>query len=140
MESQKEEENRSLLGKLAHLRAEIDSLKDDDPLIFRNEKLQGKAIVIVDISITEIRLLEMEAKRRQTFNGANRVDNARKWIDAQDLAATHFLLMLRPNGNSTFSTLRTHLQSKSASYGFDVIGEKRPLKMRSEIGTSGSVL
>jgi hypothetical protein len=136
----KDEENRKLLGKLSYLRAELDSLKDDDPLIFRNEKFEGRTIIIFDIASDQVQVLEIDANRRQAFSGANRVASLRQWIDRQDITAAHFLLILRPDTNQFFSPLRSHLQSKNASYGFDVIGANRPLKMRSEIAAQAKVL
>ncbi len=40
--SEKGDERKKLLDKLAFLKAELDSIKDDDPLIFRDENCRAK--------------------------------------------------------------------------------------------------
>jgi seryl-tRNA synthetase len=133
-QNEKGDESKKLLDKLAFLKAELDSLKDDDPLIFRNEQLQGKSIVVIDFDSTETRVLEFASSRRQIFAGKDRVKQFTSWADTQNFTNSHFLLMVRPGGNGPYGNARTYFQGKNASYGYDVIGANRPLKMRSEIG------
>lgn len=133
-QSENGDERKKLIDKLAFLKAELDSLKDDDPIIFRNEQLQGKAIVIIDFDTAETRIMELQANQRRVFAGNDRSKQLTSWFDTQSIASMHFHLMLRPGGNVPYANARAYLQTKNASYGFDVTGSQRPLKMRSEFG------
>lgn len=133
-QNDKGDERKKLLDQLAYLKAELDSLKDDDPLVFRAEQLQGKAIVVIDFDATETRLMDLQAKQRLIFKGNDRSKQLVSWADARNIAEMHFHLMLRPGGNTPYANARSYFQSKNASHGFDVMGPKRPLKMRSEFG------
>ncbi len=104
--NEKADERKKLLDQLAFLRAELDSLKDDDPLVFRDEQLQGKTVVVIDFDSTETRVLKSQMNARLVFSGNDRSDQWARWAGSQNLASMHFHLMLRPGGNVPYNNAR----------------------------------
>ena len=129
----KQDELKKLLGKLEFLDRKINNLKTDDPMVFRDASLSGKDLVVVDLTASEIGLLDLERKVREKFIGTDRAEKFHKWIERSRLPSLHFLLLVRPGAASTFESCRIKLDQLHASYGFDVITSDRTLKMRNEL-------
>jgi len=129
----KQDELKKLLGKLEFLDQKIGNLQTADPMVFRDASLGGKDLVVVDLTASEIGLLDLERKMREKFIGTGRVDKFLKWITDSRLKSLHFLLLVRPGAASTFESCRSRLDQLHASYGYDVIANDRTLKMRNEL-------
>ena len=129
----KHEELKKLLGKLEFLDRKVSNLKTDNPMVFRDASLSGKDLVVVDLTASEIGLLDLERKVREKFIGSGRADKFLKWVTDSRLQNLHFLLLVRPGAASSFESCRNKLDQLHASYGFDVIANDRTLKMRNEL-------
>ena len=129
----KQDELKKLLGKLEFLDQKVGNLQTADPMVFRDASLGGKDLVVVDLTASEIGLLDLERKMREKFIGTGRVDKFLKWITDSRLKSLHFLLLVRPGAASTFESCRSRLDQLHASYGYDVIANDRTLKMRNEL-------
>lgn len=129
----KQDELKKLLEKLEFLDRKISHLQTDDPMVFRDASLSGKDLVVVDLTASEIGLLDLERKVREKFIGTGRADKFLKWVMDSRLQNLHFLLLVRPGAASTFESCRNKLEQLYASYGFDVIANDRTLKMRNEL-------
>jgi len=131
---QDRDELKKLIGKLQYLDTLVGQVTADDVMIFRNSSLNGRDVTVVDLQPREITALELSGSNRIVFSGVDRITKFMDWADQKSPATSHFVLLVRPGGTSTFDNCRKHLDSTGASYGYDVISSNRALKMRSELG------
>ncbi|MFM8171998.1 MAG: hypothetical protein ACKN81_00485 [Pirellulaceae bacterium] len=131
---EKEELNR-LLGKLKQLDSKIQELETESPLIFRDQDLQGRTVVILEIGETGVQALDLSADRRFTFAQPGAAAKVAAWIDGQKSRRLHFFLLVRPNSATLFNELRDALKSSSRSFGYDVVDPSRVVKLRSEVSS-----
>jgi len=53
--------------------------------------------------------------------GSSATDNLEKWINEQRMESAYFLLLVRPDGASTFDDVQQMMERKSLSHGFDLV-------------------
>ncbi|MFN9411410.1 MAG: hypothetical protein ACK56W_18290 [Pirellula sp.] len=129
----KRDELKALLDKLQYLDSKLATLTTEEPLIFRNEGLAGKSLVIADIQDRQLSVLDLARDTRRVYSGSDRMSKFGDWVDGQDLGKIHFLLLVRPGAAKSFDAVQAKLEAENASFGFDVIASKRAIKLRSEV-------
>ena len=141
MELQIELQNRSpdrdelanLLRKLEKLDSKIGELDLDEPLVFKSQSLDGRSVVVIDVTSTGAIVLDLQADQRATMRGQNLERDFKSWMKSHAKGSYHYFLLIRPGGASNFDTLRAILVKDSASYGYDVLDQAQSLKLRSEV-------
>jgi hypothetical protein len=129
----KREELKTVLGKVQYLDSKIGNLTTEEPLVFRNAVLAGRSLIVTDVHPKQIEVLELARNVRQIFSGSDRLTKFNAWVDKQPTDKFHFLLLIRPNAASSFTSVQSQLDSVGASFGFDVITANRSIKLRSEV-------
>jgi hypothetical protein len=129
----KEELDR-LLKQLEKLDSKIEELQTEEPLVFKNQSLQGRTIVIVEIHSDKLVLLDLAKSQREEITSGDIVDRFRDKIKRGKTSNFHYFLLVRPYSAETFEGVREVLETASASYGYDLMNESRSVKLRSEIG------
>jgi hypothetical protein len=127
------EELAKLLKQLEKLDSKIGELDSEDPLIFKSQSLEGRTVVVVDISASELSILDLDSEQRKTSRGLSLKKDFESWIQANRTGKYHYFLLIRPGGARTFSEIRQSLDTIGASYGYDVLDQSRSLKLRSEV-------
>jgi len=77
-------------------------------------------------------MIESDTKNAPLRYYALDIEN-RLGIDKQPTDKFHFLLLVRPGAASSSTSIQSQLDSVGASFGFDVIGANRSIKLRSEV-------
>jgi hypothetical protein len=127
------EELAKLLQQLEKLDSKIGELDSEEPLIFKSQSLEGRTVVIVDISSTELSILDLGSEQRKTYRGSSLAKDFESWIRANRTGRYHYFLLIRPGGARAFSEIRQTLDTNGASYGYDVLDQGRSLKLRNEV-------
>lgn len=131
--SRDREELAKLLKELKRLDSKIGELDSDAPLIFKSKSLDGRTVVVVDVARDETVLLDLDADRRTTIRGKDLEREFKNWIAKHSKGNFHYFLLIRPNGASSFDTLRSSLDENGASYGYDLLDQDRTIRLRSEV-------
>jgi len=126
------EELAKLLKDLEKLDSKIGELDSEEPLIFKSQSLDGRTVVVVEISRNELSILDLASEQRQTYQGLNLVKDFVSWIGANRVGKYHFFVLIRPGAAQKFLEIRQKLEASGASYGYDLIDQSRSLKLRSE--------
>lgn len=137
IETQKRSPDRDELAKLLKQLEKLDSkigeLDLDEPLVFKSQPLDGRSVVVIDVTGTEAIVLDLQADQRSTMRGLSLERDFKSWMKSHAKGSYHYFLLIRPGGASNFETLRAILVNNSASYGYDVLEKDRALKLRSEV-------
>lgn len=137
IETQKRSPDRDelarLLKQLEKLDSKIGELDLDEPLVFKSQPLDGRSVVVIDVTGTEAIVLDLQADQRSTMRGLSLERDFKSWMKSHAKGSYHYFLLIRPGGASNFETLRAILVNNSASYGYDVLEKDRALKLRSEV-------
>lgn len=137
IETQKRSPDRDelarLLKQLEKLDSKIGELDLDEPLVFKSQPLDGRSVVVIDVTGTEAIVLDLQADQRSTMRGLSLERDFKSWMKSHAKGSYHYFLLIRPGGASNFETLRAILVNNSASYGYDVLEQDRALKLRSEV-------
>ena len=137
MESQKRspdrEELAKLLKNLEKIDSKIDQLDSDEPLIFKSQSLDGRTVVVVDVSRNEVVMLDLAADARATIRESVLEREFKSWMTNRSKGRYHYFVLIRPGAASNFGTIRALLEKAGASYGYDVLEENRTIKLRSEV-------
>ena len=127
------DELKTVLEKVQYLDSKIGNLTTGEPLVFRNSVLAGRSLIVADVQPKQIEVLELARNVRQVFSGSDRLTKFNAWVDTQPTDKFHFLLLVRPGAASSSTSIQSQLDSVGASFGFDVIGANRSIKLRSEV-------
>ncbi len=130
----KRDELKKLLDKLQYLDTKLGNLTTEEPLVFRNAGLSGKTLIVADVQEKQFSVLDLARDSRRLYSGNDRLTKFGDWLEKQDLAKLHFLLLVRPGAASSFNAIQSKLEDEGASFGFDVVASKRSIKLRSEVG------
>lgn len=137
IETQKRSPDRDELAKLLKQLEKLDSkigeMDLDEPLVFKSQPLDGRSVVVIDVTSTEAIVLDLQADQRSTMRGQSLERDFKSWMKSHAKGSYHYFLLIRPGGASNFETLRAILVNNSASYGYDVLDQDRALKLRSEV-------
>ena len=127
------DELANLLRKLEKLDSKIGELDLDEPLVFKSQSLDGRSVVVIDVTSTGAIVLDLQADQRATMREQNLERDFKSWMKSHAKGSYHYFLLIRPGGASNFDTLRAILVKDSASYGYDVLDQAQSLKLRSEV-------
>lgn len=126
------DELKNLIQELEQLDTKVQALKIDMPLIFKSQQLQGRSIIVVDITRQGLKVLDLDKNLRTNFGPGNVEKQFGAWIKQLDLNKCHFILMVRPRASMRFAEVRDVLDDAGASYGYDILDENRVIQLRSE--------
>jgi hypothetical protein len=126
------DELKNLIRELERLDTKVQALKIDIPLIFKSQQLQGRSIIVIDITRQGLKTLDLDNGSRINFGPENVMKQFRAWIKQLDLSKCHFIVMVRPRTSLRFVEVRDVLDDARASYGYDVLDEDRLIQLRSE--------
>jgi myosin heavy subunit len=127
------EELAKLLKQLEKLDSKVGDLDLEELLIFRNQSLEWRPVMVVEISSNELSILDLGAEQRTTYKGLSLAKDFESFLRANRSGKYHYFLLIRPGGAKTFSEIRPILDTNNASYGYDVLEQNRSLKLRSEV-------
>lgn len=122
---------KKMLDKTNALESQLGKLETENPLIFRDSNVEGKSLVVVDIHRSQVRILDLSNQTAVTVNDEK---GFKSWLNGNSRDNLHFLLLVRPDGITTFEDCREAVEGSGASYGFDVLSDGKNLQMASEIG------
>jgi hypothetical protein len=128
------EELERLLKQLEKLDSKIQSLQTDEPLVFKSQDLQGRTIVIIEVHANKLVLLDLAKDSRSEISGGALDGKFRSWLSSRNVGSIHCFVLIRPFAAGTFNSVRSVLDTTGASYGYDLIDQKRTVKLRSEAG------
>jgi DNA repair exonuclease SbcCD ATPase subunit len=123
----------SVTEQIGSLETKQKILLADDSLIFKKSNLEGRFVVIVDIYPNQYQVIDVETSKRTIIDGANSKSTLQSWIRNKDVARTHYMLFIRPEGSDNFDALKDFLEAEGASFGFDVIGTGKRIRMSDEM-------
>ncbi|MFY8073385.1 MAG: hypothetical protein ACOVNQ_16955 [Pirellula sp.] len=127
------EELAKLLKQLEKLDSKVGDLDLEELLIFRNQSLEWRPVMVVEISSNELSILDLGSEQRTTYKGLSLAKDFESFLRANRSGKYHYFLLIRPGGAKTFSEIRPILDTNNASYGYDVLEQNRSLKLRSEV-------
>lgn len=137
IESQKRSPDRDELAKLLKeldkLDSKIGELELDEPLVFKSQPLNGRSVVVIEVTSAGAVVLDLQADRRSTMRAQNLERDFESWMKSHAKGSYHYFLLIRPGGATNFDTLRAILVKDSASYGYDVLDQEKSVKLRSEV-------
>lgn len=137
IESQKRSPDRDelakLLKELEKLDSKIGELELDEPLVFKSQPLNGRSVVVIEVTSAGAVVLDLQADRRSTMRAQNLERDFESWMKSHAKGSYHYFLLIRPGGATNFDTLRAILVKDSASYGYDVLDQEKSVKLRSEV-------
>lgn len=137
IESQKRSPDRDelakLLKELEKLDSKIGELELDEPLVFKSQPLNGRSVVVIEVTSVGAVVLDLQADRRSTMRAQNLERDFESWVKSHAKGSFHYFLLIRPGGATNFDTLRAILVKDSASYGYDVLDQETSVKLRSEV-------
>ncbi len=128
------EELERLLKQLEKLDSKIQNLQTEDTLIFKSQNLQGRTVVIVEVHANKLVLLDLAKDNRTEISGSDLDGKFRTWLSSRNVGSIHCFVLIRPFAAGTFNSVRSVLDTTGASYGYDLIDQKRTVKLRSEAG------
>ena len=127
------EELAALMKELDKLDTKVDQLKTDIPLVYKSQVLEGRRIVVLDIAQSNLSLLDLDKNQRVTLGASDSASSLEKWLNQNDVGRIHFMLLIRPQASAKFLNIRNFLDSVNASYGYDVLDDKRSVRLRNEV-------
>lgn len=127
------EELAALMKELDKLDTKVDQLKTDIPLVYKSQVLEGRRIVVLDIAQSNLSLLDLDKNQRVTLGASDSASSLKKWLNQNDVGRIHFMLLIRPRASAKFLNIRNFLDSVNASYGYDVLDDKRSVRLRNEV-------
>jgi hypothetical protein len=127
------EELAALMKELENLDTKVDQLKTDIPLVFKSQVLDGRRIVVLDIAQRSLSLLDLDKNQRVTLGASDSASSLENWLNQHDAGQIHFMLLIRPRASARFQSIRSFLDSVNASYGYDVLDNKRSVRIRNEV-------
>ena len=114
------------------LQGQLDQAKQEDRILFTLPRGSNKEgwIAVVDSGRITVAPLGRAARPQAfvstgTFLKKSAAEAMVEWIDRERLRSAYFLVLIRPSGPRTFDALEELLQSKSMSFGFDLIDAER---------------
>lgn len=128
------EELERLLKQLEKLDSKIQNLQTEDTLIFKSQNLQGRTVVIVEVHANKLVLLDLAKDNRTEISGSDLDGKFQTWLSSRNVGSIHYFVLIRPFAAGTFNSVRSVLDTTGASYGYDLIDQKRTVKLRSEAG------
>lgn len=128
------EELERLLKQLEKLDSKIQNLQTDESLVFKSQDLQGRRIVIIEVHANKLVLLDLAKDSRSEISGGDINSKFQSWLNGQSVGGIHCFVLIRPFAAGTFGSVRSALNGAGVSYGYDLMDQKRILKLRSEVG------
>jgi hypothetical protein len=78
-------------------------------------------------------MIDLAADDRATIRESVLEREFKSWMTNHSKGRYHFFVLIRPGAASNFGKIRALLDKAGASYGYDVLDEKRTIKLRSEV-------
>ena len=132
LESEREEIEK-LKKQIAELAAKQNELASDDGLVYRDKTAEGRFVCLIVADEEGIVVRDAQSKSVLEFKGAERVIQLQDWLQQQNNAKRHFLLMVRPGGAADFEDLHGTLQRRGAVFGFDVVAPDNEVRLGFEV-------
>lgn len=126
------EELEKLRKDLEKLDTRLAKLNTQEPLIYKSQSLDGRNVVVLEITSREIAILDLAGDTRVTLRGRYFAGEFKDWMRKQTISRNHFFLLIRPGGSDNFQQIREVLDNSKASYGYDVLDMEKSLQLRSE--------
>ena len=126
------EELEKLRKDLEKLDTRLAKLNTQEPLIYKSQSLDGRNVVVLEITSSEIAILDLAGDTRVTLRGRYFAGEFKDWMRKQTISRNHFFLLIRPGGSDNFQQIREVLDNSKASYGYDVLDMEKSLQLRSE--------
>jgi hypothetical protein len=126
------EELVKLLAQLEKLNSKLGDLQTEEPLVFKSQSLNGRAVIIVDVSSAGISVLDLANDQRKEWQGSGSIGQWKSWFSQQRISSLHFFVLIRPGAAKLFATVKSELERSGAIYGYDLMDGPKPLRLRSE--------
>jgi hypothetical protein len=127
------EELAQLLGRLEKLDAKLGDLQTEEPLVFKSQSLNGRAVLVLDVSSDAIAALDLANDQRKEWQGVGALGQWKTWLGQQRVSGLHFFILVRPGGAKYFAAVKSELQRLGAIYGYDLMEVDKPLRLRGEV-------
>ena len=115
------------------LKRRFELLAEDASEIFRDRLDDGRYLLLITLTGSEIVVRDAMSKSSQTYRGSRRLSEFEEWLDGIGSARRHVMIRVQPGGAGDYESLKATFDRGDWSFGFTVVGADDSVRIGFEL-------